>query len=164
MTIQPIGTTSMALYITPSDLKEHGLTPDELTLERALELTQRAFDQAGLVLDGEIEIEAYPDPCGVLVFAHVCLPERAWFSFECLEDLLDGARALPEPRPQADLLWWRGEYWLSLPAGERQAAAVLTEFGREERSQPHLEARLLEHGEPVLSGDALSELLSHFPV
>ena len=30
MTIQPIGATSMALYITPNDLKEHGLTPDQL--------------------------------------------------------------------------------------------------------------------------------------
>ena len=37
MTIQPIGATSMALYITPNDLKEHGLTPDQLTLERALD-------------------------------------------------------------------------------------------------------------------------------
>ena len=27
MTIQPIGAASFALYITPADLKEHGLTP-----------------------------------------------------------------------------------------------------------------------------------------
>ena len=37
MTIQPIGAASAALYITPADLKEHGLTPAQLTLERALE-------------------------------------------------------------------------------------------------------------------------------
>ena len=35
MTIQPIGSASVALYITPADLKEHGLTPAGLTLERA---------------------------------------------------------------------------------------------------------------------------------
>ena len=39
MTIQPIGSASVALYITPADLKEHGLTPAGLTLERALART-----------------------------------------------------------------------------------------------------------------------------
>lgn len=164
MTIQPIGTTSMALYITPSDLEKHGLTPDGLTLERALELTQTAFEQAGLALDGTVEIEAYPDPCGVLVFAHVRAPERSWFRFDCLEDLLAAARSLPEPRPQADLVWWRGCYWLSLSAGEGRAIARLSEFGQEERALPHLEAQLMEHGEPVLSGDTLTSLLVYFPV
>ena len=43
MTIQPIGSASVALYITPADLKEHGLTPAGLTLERALAITQTAF-------------------------------------------------------------------------------------------------------------------------
>ena len=46
MTIQSIGSASVALYITPADLKEHGLTPAELTLERALELTRDAFRAA----------------------------------------------------------------------------------------------------------------------
>ena len=81
MTIQPIGSASVALYITPADLKEHGLTPAGLTLERALAITQTAFHEAGITLEGSIEIEAYPDACGVLVFAHVRAPERAWFSF-----------------------------------------------------------------------------------
>ena len=74
MTIQPIGSASVALYITPADLKEHGLTPAGLTLERALELTRTAFSQAGMDLEGSIEIEAYPESCGVLVFAHVRPP------------------------------------------------------------------------------------------
>ena len=30
MTIQPISDASVALYITPADLKEHGLTPAAL--------------------------------------------------------------------------------------------------------------------------------------
>ena len=29
MTIQPIGAASVALYLTPDDLREHGLTPEE---------------------------------------------------------------------------------------------------------------------------------------
>ena len=47
MTIQSIGSASVALYITPADLKQYGLTPAELTLERALELTRTAFQEAG---------------------------------------------------------------------------------------------------------------------
>ena len=99
MTIQPIGSASVALYITPADLKEHGLTPAGLTLERALAITQTAFHEAGITLEGSIEIEAYPDACGVLVFAHVRAPERAWFSFDELEPVVAAARDLPAPRP-----------------------------------------------------------------
>ena len=51
MTIQPIGSASVALYITPADLKEHGLTPAGLTLERALAITQTAFHEAGITLE-----------------------------------------------------------------------------------------------------------------
>jgi len=94
MTIQPIGSASVALYITPADLKEHGLTPAGLTLERALAITQTAFHEAGITLEGSIEIEAYPDACGVLVFAHVRAPERAWFSFDELEPVVDAYRKL----------------------------------------------------------------------
>lgn len=164
MTIQPIGTASVALYITPADLKQHGLTPAGLTLERALELTQAAFREAGISLEGSIEIEAYPEACGVLVFAHIKAPERVWYSFDAIEPLLDAARTLPAPRPDAALLWWDGRYWLSLPGGEERAANHLSEFGRREEDRPHLEASLSEHGEEILSGDALAALVRHFRV
>lgn len=163
MTIQPIGATSVALYITPTDLREHGLTPAQLTLERALELTQTAFDQAGMTLDGAIEIEAYPDSCGVLVFAHVRVPERVWFSFDDCESLIAAAHALPYPCPDSALLWCDGCWWLSLPAEQEQLAGLLSEFGRTEPHRPHLDARLSEHGDPILERDALSSLLHYFP-
>lgn len=72
MTIQPIGSASVALYITPADLKEHGLTPAGLTLERALAITQTAFHEAGITLEGSIEIEATRMPA-----AFWCLPMSA---------------------------------------------------------------------------------------
>lgn len=163
MTIQPIGTSSVALYITPADLKEHDLTPAQLTLERALALTQTAFDEAGIALDGAIEIEAYPDACGVLVFARIRPPERLWVSFGGLEELLAAAHALPGPCPEASLLWYEGRYWLSLPGGETKLAGYLSEFGRSEQDHPHLDARLSEHGQSILDRDAFSVLLRHFP-
>lgn len=164
MTIQPIGSTSVALYLTPADLKEHGLTPAGLTLERALALTQAAFHQAGIALDGSIEIEAYPEACGVLVFARVRTPGRAWFSFDSLETVAAAARVLPAPLPNAALLWWGDRWWLSLDEGERASIARLSEFGRCETARPHLEASLAEHGSPVWPRDALAALLTYFPV
>lgn len=47
MTIQPIGSASVALYITPADLKEHGLTPAGLTLERALAIITDRLPRGG---------------------------------------------------------------------------------------------------------------------
>lgn len=164
MTIQPIGSASVALYITPADLKEHGLTPAGLTLERALAITQTAFHEAGITLEGSIEIEAYRMPA-----AFWCLPMSArrsgpGFSFDELEPVVAAARDLPAPRPDAALLWWEDRWWLSLGAGEEQAIARLSEFGRCETARPHLEARLAEHGRPVWDQDALTALLSYFPV
>ena len=125
MTIQTIGSASVALYLTPADLRERGLTPSGLTLERALEITRTAFQEAGILLDGSIEIEAYPDTCGVLVFAHVRPPERVWYSFETLDALLDAAHALPAPAPDAALSWWEGRWWIRSrsPTACRSSAA-----------------------------------------
>ena len=105
MTIQPIGAASVALYLTPDDLREHGLTPEDLTEELALRLTREAFSQAGISVEGTLEIEAYPELCGVLVFARFQPPRRLWFTFRSLEEVLAAARALGNPAPEGDLVW-----------------------------------------------------------
>ena len=163
MTIQPIGSAGVALYLTPADLREHGLTPAGLTLERAADLARSAFRQSGMEPEGPLEIEAYPGACGVLVFARVHMPPRAWFSFGSLAAAAAAARTLPAPPPDAALLWWDGRWWLSLAAEERGAAARLSEFGRCETARPWLEASLAEHGRPVWERDALARLLTYFP-
>ena len=163
MTIQPIGSASVALYITPADLREHGLTPAGLTLERALSLTRDAFRQAGITLEGPMEIEAYPDACGVLVFARVAPQPRQWFSFSGFEELLAAVRTLPAPCRDSALAWLDGRFWLSLPGSERGMAACLSEFGRTEAAGSHPDARLAEHGRAILEQDAPAVLLRHFP-
>lgn len=163
MTIQSIGSASVALYITPADLKQYGLTPAELTLERALELTRSAFREAGITLEGGIEIEAYPESCGVLVFAHVRPAERSWFSFLCLEDLAAAARCMTKPCREAVLFWWGERWWLSLPGDRQDAAALLSEFGQCEDCRPHLDACLAEYGRQVLGENALTDILPYFP-
>ena len=163
MTVHPIGSAGAALYITPEDLEKRGIDPETLTLEDALALTRAAFRRAGLALEGPVEIEAYPERSGVLVFARVHMPPRAWFSFGSLDAAAAAARTLPAPPPDAALLWWDGRWWLSLAAEERGAAARLSEFGRCETARPWLEASLAEHGRPVWERDALARLLTYFP-
>ena len=70
MTIEPIGNASVALYLTPADLSRHGFSPGSLTLDQALELTREACGEAGIVLDGTVEIEAYPEKNGVMLFVY----------------------------------------------------------------------------------------------
>lgn len=163
MTIQPIGAESMALYLTPADLRKHGLTPEGITQEVALNLTRGAFAQAGIPVEGPVEIEAYPDLWGVLVFARLQPPKQAWFTFDSLEALLTAARSLGPLCPDASLLWCDGAYWLSLPAAEEQALCRLSEFGVQTQPAPYLDARLSEHGKTLIPGGALRLLLDYFP-
>lgn len=163
MTIQSIGSGSAVLYITAADLKERGLTPAQLTLEEALKLARSAFAKSGMPLEGPIEIEAYPEACGVLVFARVAPPPRQWFSFSGFEELLSAVRALPALCQDSALAWLDGRFWLSLPGGERGMAACLSEFGRTEDALTHPDARLAEHGRSILEQDAPAVLLRYFP-
>lgn len=146
MTIEPIGRTGVVLYLTPADLARRGLSPGGLTLDQALELTREACRRAGVPLDGAVEIEAYPEYRGVLVFARRRAP--LWFSFDGLEPLLETAMDL-RAHPVDGSLWWReGRYWLSLPPADERAAAVCRERGRLRREGPGEGARLLypHHG------------------
>ena len=162
MTIEPIGAASVALYLTPADLSCRGFSPSSLTLEQALELTQEACGQAGIVLDGAVEIEAYPECCGVLVFAHVRPTGPVWFLFDDLEPLLQAALALHTTAVDAALWWWEDKYWLSLPPEADGEAAVCREFGSPRRVEPLLSARLEEAGQAIFPHHALWELCRHF--
>ena len=164
MTIQPIGNASVALYITPADLAEYGYTPAGLTLAQALVLTRAACADAGIVLEGTVEIEAYPGGCGILVFAHASPPRRCWFSFDSLPVLLSAARALPHPPEEAALFWWEDAWWLSLPGEQVHAVNLLSEFGTPCRTRPFFDARVEEYGMSVFPSRALHHLLACFPV
>lgn len=163
MTIQPIGAASVAVYLTPADLREHGLTPEAITKDAALALTRAAFAQAGIAVEGAVEIDAYPETCGVLVFARFQPPRRIWFTFADLEAVLSAARGLADACPDAELSWCDGRYWLSIPAEHTAAACHLSEFGAAVDGTAFLDARLSEHGRTLISGGALSLLLRYFP-
>ena len=163
MTVQPIGNSNVALYITSSDLEEHGLSPRNLTLEHAREFAHSAFLEAGISPDGSIEIEAYPEACGVLVFAHIQQPGCLWYTFTEFESLLCAAHAIGAEGPDASLFHWSERYWLSLPPGEEQVGRYLLEFGAEQQAWPYLEGILAEYGASIFPSDALRGLCLRFP-
>ena len=162
MTIEPIGAASIALYLTPADLREYGLTPGGLTLEQTLALTREACRRAGIPLEGVMEIEAYPEYCGVLVFAHIRPAGPLWFVFDSLEPLIGAALEL-HCTPVDAALWWRdGRYWLALPAGAEGAAAVCQEFGAQRQLGKEEAARLEAEGQSVFPHHALACLCRDF--
>ncbi len=162
MTIHPIGTAGVAVYLTPDDLSEYGFTPASLTLKQALLLTRRACRQVGIDLTGPVEIEAYPECCGVLVFAHVRSEGGPWFVFDDIEPVIQAAIALPYIDLDAALWWWQDKYYLSLPQGEEGAEAVCAEFGAGVPFDPLLPGRLEEDGQVIFPHHALRELCRHF--
>ena len=70
MNIQPMGADCVALYLTAEDLAPYGASPHTLTLEQARRLTEEACAAAGLWLEGAVEIEAFPERRGVMLFVH----------------------------------------------------------------------------------------------
>lgn len=162
MTIQPISAASVALYLTPADLRERGVCSDALTAKDTLELTRHAFRQAGLPLEGALEIESYPDKCGLLVFVHINPPGQTVWAFDDLESLLGGAAALGAEEPDGALYWWEDRCWLVLPGRETDISARLSEFGSQETGDPYIAARLEEYGTPLLPARAPSALRKYF--
>ena len=162
MTIQPISAASVALYLTPADLRERGVCPDALTVEHALDLARDAFRQAGMSLERPLEIETYPDKCGVLVFVHIGSARHTVWRFEDFESLLAAAAALGEDGPDGALYWWEDSCWLVLPNRDEGANARLSEFGRQETEDPYIHARLEEYGKVLMTTGAPGALLQYF--
>ena len=162
MTIQPISTASVALYLTPTDLRERGVCAEELTAQHTLELTRDALRQAGMSMEGALEIETYPDKCGLLVFVHISPPQQTVWRFDDCESLLAAAAALGAQETDGSLYWWDACCWLVLPGQPDDVCARLSEFGSQETADPYILARLAEYGTPLLSADAPSALRRHF--
>ena len=163
MTIHPIGTSSIALYLSPSDLEERGLTGDTFSDKAALTLTRALCREAGICLEGTLEVDAYPGGDGLLVFAYVRPPRQIWFIFDSLPTLCAAARSLPALPPSAALFWWKDAWWLSLAGTERCAIHILSEYGTSLPSTPFREGQLAEYGRPVFDRQALEQLLLYDP-
>lgn len=157
--MQPVDGWAALLYATLEDLRERGTTPEALDLEQALELVREGADLAGLELEAPLELEAYPDRGGVLLFVRSLAPRRVWHPFLELEALLDAARDLGPLCAAAEVVWFGGLCCLTLPAEARQARRRLSSFASPPEDAAAWEALALGDGSVRLSGRALALLL-----
>ena len=156
MTIQPISDVSVVLYLTPDDLRRQGLSAGALSAGQTLELTRQAFAQSGLSSEHILELEAYSEECGVLVFVYISpVCQSVWRFFDS-EALLGGVAALKEESDGA-LYWWEDSYLLVLP----DPAVCLTEFGTRVQDE-YISERLQEYATPLLEQNAPALLKKYF--
>ncbi len=158
MTIQPIGKTAAALYFSTDDLREQDLRGEDVTPEQVLNLTRQALDRAGLSPGEPLEVEFWPDRCGLLVFVRRELPLQTVWAFADAEALLTAAAALHTAPPDHALYWWRDRFWL---LGDKDCPS-LAEFGDRTEGDPLLPARLREYGKLLLRENALGALREYF--
>ncbi|MGI6497884.1 MAG: adaptor protein MecA [Oscillospiraceae bacterium] len=164
MTIQQINPASIAVYLSPEDLADHGCFAEDLTIQEAFRITRLACGKLGFSPTGILEIEAFPNACGVLVFAKLHEQHRALFRFPDLETLLSAISVLPRPFPDASLTYWEDAYHLSFIAPNPSYHSILLEFGQSiQESEYHL-SHILEHGRCIVEKNALDVLdASFFP-
>lgn len=162
MTIQQINPASIAVYLTPGDLEARGYSAGALTLEQAFQLTRSACAELGYNTNGILEIEAFPDACGVLVFAKLHAHPQVHFSFAKFETVLSAVCALPRPLPDAALTYLDGTYYLSLAAQNKSCLHALSEYSTPIKDNPYFSAHLKEHGTPIFAQDALEQLICLF--
>ena len=159
MTIQPIGPSSVVLYITPGEWRARELEgPDREA--RLLPLARWALARTGIASEGPLELELFVSACGTLLFGRRLAGERRWFSVTRLEELLAAARSAAAPPEGAALFWLEERWWLSLPAEEQRWVHILSEFGQPRRTAPPLSET---HGAVIFPQGAFSRLLAYFP-
>ena len=141
MTIQPIGASTLVLYLTISDLQERGLHPDALTQAHTLDLAREGLALICRTESDPLELESYPDKNGLLLFIHVAPPAQSVWRFLDSDAFLDAALSMPDIIT-ADLYWWKDAFWL---VSADDSDLFLSEFANLIDGDPLLSARLVEY-------------------
>ncbi|MBQ1352097.1 MAG: adaptor protein MecA [Oscillospiraceae bacterium] len=160
MTIQQINSASIAVYLSPKDLADHGYLADGLTIQQAFHITRLACEKLGFSPAGILEIEAFPNSCGVLVFATLHENCHMLFHFSDLETLLSAVAALPSPFPNASLTYWEDGYYLSFMVPNPSYTSIISEFGQSV-AEPRA-SYLIEHGTCIIPQHAFERLTTAF--
>jgi negative regulator of genetic competence, sporulation and motility len=162
MTIQQINHASIAVYLSPEDLADHGCFADNLTIQQAFRIARLACGKLGFSPTGILEIEAFPNACGVLVFAKLHEQHQALFRFPDLESLLSAVSALPRPFPHTSLTYWENAYYLSFIVPNPSYHSILLEFGQPVQGAEYHSAHIFEHGHCIIEKNALETLAVSF--
>ena len=158
MTILSFGTDRTTLFFTCTDLSEQGLCIDNLTEENTVSLTRNALLQTDLSFSGELELDVYANPGGLLVFAHLAQQQQFVWYFPDFETVLCAAQAIPTDHANSCLYRWGQTLWLTV----NQSFPQLSEFGTEATDELYILPQLQEHGTLLLPEQAISLLCRHF--
>ena len=104
MTILPLSESSIAIFLEPSELEYTGVSTQSFDADAASPLVHSALAEAGIALDGNLEIEAFSNSEGVLMFARVIPQKPAFCVFDRLEEQ---PRLFTMLRPIPPLHIWR---------------------------------------------------------
>ncbi|NLA88032.1 MAG: adaptor protein MecA [Clostridiales bacterium] len=161
MTIQPINEFDVALFIGRKDLEKRGLSPEVLSIREAKKMAREAFVEAGIEVEGGMEIEAFTAESGVLVFARRIPPQPAIFVFSDFETLIDAVEALGEPGETASITYLDGWWYISITAASHRSH-LLSEFGDRLECAPSFSEHLREYGQTVLHEGRTGMLRAYF--
>lgn len=162
MDIMPLGDTSIAIFIDSEDLDGAGITSQNLDLDAASPIVTTALIEAGMMVDGSLEIEAYTNSEGVLVFARIIPSFPVFCSFDKLDNLLEAACQVGNPPPGTRLTYLDGIYFLTLNGAARELKSMLCEFGDIDEFPPDFDLYLKEHGSCLIQYNALGKLSEYF--
>lgn len=165
MKVQTINESSIAVFLDVNELNSRGIQPENLNSSATISLAKQAFSDLGVTVDGMIDVDAYINGQGVMVFASLRGPGCDVFEiyrFNDLEDLIGGAHALAEQAP-ATLLYFDSAYYLAFHnCRQKINLDALSEYGRTEERPELRYLYLSERGQVLCHGDALQVVCEHF--
>lgn len=167
MTVQTINKSSIAVFLNLDELSSQGLCIDEINANKTMLLAKQAFRDIGLQIEGELEVEAYINTHGVMVFASVrdkITDVYALCRFASFEDMLSCIFVVSKiSTPRMTLALLKNTYYLALHEEPCEAInGALDEFG-ELLNNPEIRfLHLSEHGEILCFGNAVRKLTLAF--
>ena len=162
MTILPLSESSIAIFLEPSELEYTGVSTQSFDADAASPLVHSALAEAGIALDGNLEIEAFSNSEGVLMFARVIPQKPAFCVFDRLEELIMAATSIHDAPADSSLTYLEGKYWLTLFGAARMLEAQLSEFSEKQELDSTFIRHLAEHGRTLIPQRALNRLSEYF--
>ena len=167
MKIQTIGESSIAVYMDLAELNSRGIEPDKLNSSSTISLARQAFTDLGVKADGAIDVDAYINGQGVMVFASLRSPAcdvSTLYRFENLEDMIGAAHSL-DATLISTLIYYDQAYYLAFHACQKDAKLdVLSEFGQAEEKPELRYLYLSERGKVLSYGNAVATIQEAFHV
>ncbi len=152
MEIQMIKDGVLAAFVSHDELTERGLSDGRFNSESAHDIAREALFESGERNIGEIEVDAYINGCGLMLFAAVRKEGKSAVKFSSLEALLSYVACLPRDT-ESRLVLLDGEYCLISPCLSQKAR----EYGEVCRCTEDIMCAA-----PLIKKQAVAQLYNYF--